>query len=158
MSNTHRIAALALLLLAGACTSGSAPDPSMSLNQVVSAMVMTPTDTAAPYCELELKRNDEPRSTKWYSCDFGRETYASLPIGVLDEEDYWRAGGLAREAHFRLLHGASIELPALLPSSPAARMGWREGDRLEGLALLERTLVANLERDGRRLVLLYDFE
>src|SRR5262249_22815578 len=145
--------ACAAALLAGACESRSAPAPdqNMTLNQVVAAMTLTLGEATTPLCELKLAQWSEPREVHWYSCRMTPEVYASLPIGTLDDDDFARVGGIAWEAELRRLHGASNELPALHPRSPAYRLGWREGDRLTGLGMVGTTLVANLEREGRDL-------
>jgi hypothetical protein len=157
-NRTMSLALSSIMLLATACTSGSAPDPSMTFNQVMFAMTMIPTQASTPLCQLKLKQWDRPMKADWYSCKVTPEVWSSLPISGLDQDDFLSFDGIAYEAELRRLHQASTELPALDPSSTAHRLSWREGDRLLGLAIINNTLVANLERDGRVMNMVYTVE
>lgn len=149
--------------LAGMSSDDAAkPNPRMSLDELVAAMTATPTgeQPTSPVCAFKpAKRLKE---TDWYSCDLAPEVHASLPIGTLDDEDYMGVAGITWQCSLRRFSGASIVLPELHPSSPASRMGWREGDRLTGLGRLSSSrgsvLVVNLERAGQQRVMLYHVE
>lgn len=148
-------------LVSGSCDAPE-PDARPDLDAVVAAMTAPPTGErlTSPVCTFKpAKRLKE---TDWYSCDLAPEVYASLPISILDEEDFMSVAGIAWQCELRRLTGSSIVLPELHPSSPASRMGWREGDRLTGLGRLHfsggSTVVVNLERAGQPRVMVYDIE
>jgi hypothetical protein len=162
-SNLGFASLTAAVLLIGGCTAGTqgSPEPkaSMTLDETVAALTSAPAEqrSTLPLCELELARPKRPLSADWYTCSLAPERYESLPIGQLDEDDFKnRLTGIGWECELRRLHGAPIELPGLHPSSPAHRLGWREGDLLTGLTRINDALVVNLTRGYQDLVLIYE--
>jgi hypothetical protein len=138
----------------------SAINETMTLDEAVLALTATPTQerSTLPLCELERAHFERPMASDWYSCTLAPGVFEGLPIGQLDVKDFMHVGGIAWQCELRRLHGASIELPGLHPSSPAYRLGWRAGDHLTGLGRIGESLIVNLERDGRRLLLVYEIE